>query len=145
MEDFIRKLLVAFDGSPYSRHALDYACRLAMLFNASVRVVLVVDLARIRGIVFDILITREEELKAEARKLVEKAIKEQAEKYPAVKLEYVIRVGHPLEEIIKEAKSWKPDILVLGARGTSDIKEIRLGSIAEALVRTSDIPLLIVK
>jgi len=56
-----------------------------------------------------------------------------------------IPVGDPATEIVNAAKREKVSAIVLGARGRSVNKEILLGSVAEGVMRKSQIPVLIVK
>ena len=51
--------------------------------------------------------------------------------------------GSPIVEIIDMAKGF--DIIVIGSRGQSGLKEIFLGSVANAVVHKSKIPVLVIK
>jgi nucleotide-binding universal stress UspA family protein len=46
-----------------------------------------------------------------------------------------VRVGNPAREIAAEARSFEPDLLVLGTHGRSGSSRFLLGSVAEATVR----------
>lgn len=52
---------------------------------------------------------------------------------------------HPYEGIVKYAKKINPDIIVMGSRGLSEFDEIIIGSNTEKVVRTSEIPVVVVK
>ncbi|MFB5610052.1 MAG: universal stress protein, partial [Nitrosarchaeum sp.] len=53
--------------------------------------------------------------------------------------------GSPSIEIDEMAKKKGFDIIVIGSRGQSGIKEIFLGSVANAIIHKSKIPVLVIK
>jgi nucleotide-binding universal stress UspA family protein len=53
--------------------------------------------------------------------------------------------GSPSLEIDEMAKKKGFDIIVIGSRGESGLKEIFLGSVANAVVHKSKIPVLVIK
>jgi nucleotide-binding universal stress UspA family protein len=58
------------------------------------------------------------------------------------KLEYLLREGEPLEEILKELAA-APDLVVMGSRGHDSLKDTLLGSKAEQVLHAVDCPVLI--
>ena len=139
----IEKILVAYDGSEYSWKALEYACNLSKSLKGVVRAIYVVEISRFHILLSGVMITRDSLLEIGA-KLLEEARQKIKEKH-GIDIEIAIRVGHPVEEIIKEAKHWNADLIVIGARGAGGFRELILGSIAEALIRHSSIPILIIR
>ncbi len=139
-----KRILVAYDGSSFSWKALEYACRLASDTKGIVKALYVVDASRARVVVSGILFIREDEMRQAGEKLLEEARKKILEKHD-VEIETCVRVGHPVEEILEEAREWKADLIVVGARGTGGFRELILGSVAESLVRYSPIPVLVVR
>lgn len=55
-----------------------------------------------------------------------------------------LAVGLNEDEILKFAKSWKADFIVLGTHGHSDIHNLVMGNTAVKIVKHSNIPLLII-
>ncbi len=53
--------------------------------------------------------------------------------------------GNPTCEIHEMAKSKKFDLIVIGARGMGSVKEFFLGSVSNAIVHKSKIPVMVVK
>ena len=47
--------------------------------------------------------------------------------------------------IAREAKNWNADIIVIGAHGCSGVSGLILGSVADEVLRSSPIPVLLVK
>lgn len=60
----------------------------------------------------------------------------------AVKLD--VRVGPPLEGLLRVAGSRKDTVLVTGARATSGLRRLLLGSVAEGLLDHSPVPVVVV-
>jgi len=57
-----------------------------------------------------------------------------------------IKTGHPVEEIIKEAKKSKADLIVMGSHGRSALSATVLGSVSYGVIHNdTSIPILIVK
>jgi nucleotide-binding universal stress UspA family protein len=56
-----------------------------------------------------------------------------------------IRYGHPSAQIIKEAQSGKFDMIVMGTKGRSSWADTVLGSVAQRVVGTSKLPVVLVK
>ncbi len=61
-----------------------------------------------------------------------------------VKVELVARAGKPADVVIDEARARKAAYIVVGSHGRTGIKKAVLGSVAEAVVRASPIPVLVV-
>ncbi len=62
-----------------------------------------------------------------------------------VLLKTKLTYGNPSAEIIDLAKKRKVDLIVIGSRGRTGLKEIFLGSVANAVVHKSRVPVLVVK
>jgi nucleotide-binding universal stress UspA family protein len=64
---------------------------------------------------------------------------------PNLSPEIAVLEGHPVEVILARVASTKPDLIVMGSHGRSGISRLRLGSVAENVVRTSLMPTLVAK
>ncbi|MGQ9552038.1 MAG: universal stress protein [Candidatus Bathycorpusculaceae bacterium] len=53
--------------------------------------------------------------------------------------------GHAVEQIVKACREGKFDLVVMGARGLSRIKEMLLGSVSDGVTRHAYCPVLVVK
>ncbi len=60
-------------------------------------------------------------------------------------VKYAIKFQHPYEGIRDYAKKVNLDLIVMGSQGTSDFEEMIIGSNTEKVVRTSEIPVIVVK
>lgn len=61
------------------------------------------------------------------------------------KVKVMIARGAPVSEILKVEKEEDVSIIVLGSHGTSNLKEMFLGSVSESVIRKSPQPVLVVK
>jgi nucleotide-binding universal stress UspA family protein len=56
----------------------------------------------------------------------------------------VVREGHPAQQIITAARQFKADRLVLGTRSRSKVSKLLLGSVAEQVLRSVNLPVMTV-
>lgn len=151
------KILVPLDGSEHSMRALDIAIQIAKKFNSkltlihvysvSVRPVPVPEPATFApGI--PMMAPAEYSRVAEAVKSAgARILAEGAEKVKAegVEVDTLLREGHTVHEIVRAAEEGKFDLIVMGARGLSRIKEIILGSVSDGVIRNAPCPVLVTK
>lgn len=64
---------------------------------------------------------------------------------PKCEVKYAIRFQNPHEGIEQFSKKIGADLIVMGSQGVSDFEEMIIGSNTEKTVRTSDIPVIVVK
>ena len=142
-----KRILVPIDGSRASTQGLREALRFAKDQNAKVRIVHIVDEAALAqypeaidatGQILDTFINAGKKTLKNAMALA---------KREGIDAECVLHeklLGSLSDLILKEAKEWKSDIIVLGTHANTGIKHLLLGSNAEDIVRSSRIPVLIV-
>lgn len=53
--------------------------------------------------------------------------------------------GGPAAEILKVGRGWRPDLIVIGTHGRRGISRLVMGSDAEGVVRTTPVPVLLVR
>lgn len=53
--------------------------------------------------------------------------------------------GNPEEDILKMTENYNTDLLVMGTYGRSGLKHLFMGSVAERVMRHSNIPVMIVR
>ncbi|MFB5624528.1 MAG: universal stress protein, partial [Nitrosopumilus sp.] len=82
-------------------------------------------------------------LNKEAKKFMDSAKKRSAQK--GIDFKSKVIFGSPTVEIEELSKKGKFDIIVIGTRGQSGLKEVFLGSVSNAIVHKSKIPVLVVK
>ena len=140
----IKKILapIAFDET--ENVSLDYAVGLAAQLGAAVLVVHVYPIP-VYGFPEGALITSPEvaaKLSEAAQKHLDAAVS--ARKGRGVELSSVLRTGNAWEEITNVAKSENADLIVMGTHGRRGMSRALLGSVAERVLRTSTVPVLVV-
>ena len=53
--------------------------------------------------------------------------------------------GRPADELVRAAKAWSADVIVMGTHGRRGLKRLALGSDAELVLRLSPVPVLMVR
>ena len=151
------KILVPLDGSEHSMRALDIAIQIAKKFKSKITLIHVYSVS-VRPIAVPepatfapgvpMMAPAEYSRVAEAvRNVSVRILAEGAEKVKAegVEVDTILREGHAVHEIVKAAEEGKFDLIVMGARGLSRIKEIILGSVSDGVIRNAPCPVLVTK
>ncbi len=147
----VSKILVPTDGSTTARKAVRYAVDLAKQLNASVIVLSVIDNRS-----FIAQTVPAEDTPTHVTEPVEDYLREAAKRYAGeieklchesgVQSKTVITTGHPVENIVKEAKKSKVDLIVMGSHGRSAFAAAVLGSVAYGVIHNeARFPVLIVR
>ena len=143
-------MLVPTDGSRFSFQNEEAAANIANKFNSRVTVLHVVPHA-IRHLPMEFA----QQVPDSIRKEMEgwflqrgKQALEEAKRLFAgnAKLDsMLVEFANPAETILKVAREKKSDIIVIGNRGTGEIEEFTLGSVADKVLRYAECTVLIVK
>ena len=72
-------------------------------------------------------------------------LREAAHQLDGLPVEYTVRFGAPAEELLGEARESGADLVVMATHGRSGVARLMLGSVAEAVLRRSDIPVVLVR
>jgi len=136
------KILVPLDGSENSMRALENAIHIAKKFNGKITLIHMYSISACRhaGIYFDKCVQEIREIGAGILEDGEKRVKAEG-----VQVETLLREGHVVEEILKATREGKFNLIVMGARGISRIKEIVMGSVSDGVTRHAPCPVLVVK
>ena len=135
-----KKILVAIDGSDYSKHALPTAIEVAQKFGAELFIVHIAEHDRGRAAAFTI------ETPAEATKLVADAVKHARRADVTAHGELLDRAaGHVAPAIAASAAASEVDLIVMGTRGLSDAQGFLLGSVTHRVMQLVDIPVLVAR
>lgn len=141
------KILVATDGSKPALQAVKYASKLVRQLSSkssSVTLISVHDDVGLRhakafvgsDVVADYLRELSDKELNPARKVLNAA---------GIKHDMEVRTGHVAQEIVKCAKDGKFDLIVLGAKGRGAIADLLLGSVAQRVLATANIPVLLIR
>ncbi|AIF85488.1 universal stress protein UspA-like protein [Candidatus Nitrososphaera evergladensis SR1] len=144
------KILVPVDGSDYSKRALEQALSIAK-GNASTGAVVVtaihviVPMPTVNVGSQKVLDDAKAKLRSEASKLLDEC-KATAKERAALDIETVILVGtSPGESIVGFCEKGNFNLIVMGAKGHSKLKDIVLGSTSDKVVHHAKCSVLVVR
>lgn len=146
MLTFYSRILVAYDGSDLSKKALDMAMALAKQDERIELTVVAVSNPPTATSMGSYGIYNQE-LINEIRENAEKILSEVKEKIAELpnKTAAVVLEGNPGRLIVDHANQTSCDLIVMGSRGLSGIKEMFLGSTSHFVVQKANCPVFIVK
>ena len=144
-----QRLLVPVDGSPTSDRGLNEAINLGKATGARLRLIHAVDefvygtgleaYADVGGQVFTQLRKHGDEILKRGREAVETAGLE-------VETQLFERLTGTLTDlVVREAREWRADMIVLGTHGRRGLRRMMIGSDAEQILRATPVPLLLVR
>lgn len=137
----IKKILVPLDGSKYSFEALSEAIYLARQCSGIITGLYVVPFyPKNLG---DLIGPIKARLYGDAKKVMDKARITSAQN--GIVFKGKIAYGDAKSEIPDFAKNAKFDLVVMGSRGLTPVKEMLLGSVSNTVVHKSKVPVLVVK
>jgi len=144
------KILVASDGSTSSLHAVKYAAKLVGKLSSTSNSITLISVHDDTGMRLAMAFVGHKAVADYLRELSEKELK------PARKIldgagpnrithDVEIRSGHIAQEIVSCAKKGRFDLIVMGAKGRGAIADILLGSVAQRVLATAEVPVVLVK
>ncbi len=151
------RILVPLDGSRLSARALPFAMTLSRQFNSEILLVRVVPDTRLNlmpqtGTMADALamdiISEQVHIKdventANAKRYLMNRAKELRDQ--GVKVSYYVMEGVPARSIIEFSKAHQAALIVIMSHGRGRFKRAILGSVADAIIRGIDVPVLVVR
>jgi nucleotide-binding universal stress UspA family protein len=144
--DMLEKILFPTDFSDVSRKALGYIRQLKQAGLKEVIVLYVIDEREIDAIFQHSALRFEDivrSIRADAKKQMDAVERELKGNGFTVKVK--IERGIPFQIILRVEHEEDVSAIVIGSHGKSNIKEMLLGSVSEAVVRKSKKPVLVVK
>lgn len=153
-----QKILVPIDGSEHSIKALDVAIGLAKQFGGKIT------LLYAYSITFTPVMAPEPSTMTSpttpilspvdlskvtdyARETGKRILQEGEDKVKAanVPVDSTLKEGHTVQEIVSSAQKGSYDLIVIGARGVSHVREMLLGSTTDGVIHHASCPILVVK
>ncbi len=135
----VQTILHPTDFSERSNTAFELACTLARTFGARLVLVHVAP-----TVVANAVVTIPPEPAATWKSLQEQLANIRSPE-PGVHLETHFREGDPGTEIVRLAREIHCDLIVMGTHGRTGLGRLLLGSVAEAVLRRANCPVLTVK
>jgi nucleotide-binding universal stress UspA family protein len=141
-------ILVPLDGSPLAEQALPHAVEIARAFGARLTLFSVVESYQLYpqpgviGPVLSVQFNIDEETSKTSEYLRGLADKLRADGIDVV---VEVRQGDPAAEICDYAKSIGADLIVMSTHGRSGIRRWVYGSVADRILRSANVPVLLVR
>ena len=144
-----KKILVAYDGSPHSKSALDWAIRLGEDVGAELELVKVFEPIVRQYTRGDYNITEKiaaqfAEMERTDRQMMEDA-KHFCEGVCKLKVTVSVLKGNVTSTLLDYADKSGVDLIVTGTKGHGVLEEMLVGSVTNKLVSLSKLPILVVK
>ncbi|NTU45862.1 MAG: universal stress protein [Chlorobiaceae bacterium] len=141
----LSKILCPADYSATSDNALRYAIEFARQVGAHVRILHIVtpqvpSAIRPEGEDPESLLSEEDDVIPENFSALL-----MAEIKKGLSADIRILRGEPSKVITEQASLWGADLIIMGSHGRSGLQRLMMGSVAEEVFRSSDIPVLLVK
>lgn len=137
----MKKIIIAVDNDPTSEKIALNGFQLGLQLKAEIALLSVVDLTLL---ITDGAVTPKEfadiainDYKKNQQMLIETVFKDH-------KVWTFVEEGIPYEVILKVANEWDADIIVLGTHGRTGFSHLIMGSVAEKIIRHSEIPIFII-
>ena len=150
------KILVPLDGSEHSLEALEEAVQIAKKFSGnitlihvySVQPIMMPEPSTMGSLSIPIITGAEVSMMIEATKKLGNKILDDGEqrvKTSEIRIEKMLVEGHAVEEIVNVANQGNFDLIVIGARGVSHMREMLLGSVTDGVIHHARCPVLVMK
>lgn len=140
--DEIKRILIATDGSDYTKEAVTTGLKLAKILGAEVTALYVIDQTSFVTFPVDSsIVSVYPQLENEGKRAVED-VKKEGEAL-GVKVTTVVAEGSPTRKIVEMAADM--DLVVMGTLGRSALGKLFIGSVAERVTRYAPCPVLVVR
>ncbi|MBW1784051.1 MAG: universal stress protein [Deltaproteobacteria bacterium] len=155
----IKKILYATDLSDNARYAFGYAASLASRYGAGITVLHVVEDAspfRESMVVSvlgetkwkELLKSNEDKIVATLREGLETFCQDARDELPTCPFitdDIVVKIGNPVEKILKMISKTAADLVVMGAHGHGTLTDKLIGSTSRRVLRRCEKPVLLVR
>jgi nucleotide-binding universal stress UspA family protein len=143
----IKRILVALAFAEYSKDVFNYAAKLAGDLGANLAAAHIIDIRYVEAI------SHVEAMgyQVSAEKYIESSRQERHAQFdelarqagfPPEKMQKIIMVGHPDDQLIKVIAREKVDLVVMGARSHGERPHVLVGSVANKVFHHSPVPVL---
>jgi nucleotide-binding universal stress UspA family protein len=138
----IDKILFPIDLTENPSKVLPYVLSASEKYNSTICLLHVIEDAHIWGASGVATAYDEKEALDEAEAEMDKVCEEQLESCPNFQKKVVL--GNPAMEILKAIKTEGIDLVVMGTHGRKGTSHIFFGSVAESVMKSSPVPVLVV-
>jgi nucleotide-binding universal stress UspA family protein len=127
-------IMVPTDGSEFANKAEDVAVEMAKKFNSKIVAVHVID---------EKLIYPFETLEEEGHTILDRVQEKGREN--GVRVDEVLLVGNPSHDMKKISEKLEADIIIIATHGKTGLVKLIMGSVAENVLKSVKIPVLLLK
>ncbi len=138
-----KHIVVALDGSACAADALDVALSLAKTEGAQLALCSVINPFPLNGMPPEAAVRAYSASEEAATHFVENGLAKA--KAAGIVAEGRVIQGEPVYEIEAYARKKRADTIVMGTHGRSGLKRFLMGSVAEAVLRSASVPVVIVR
>lgn len=137
-----QNILLPVDGSKFMERNIDYACDVTKIMNAKLTLIHVVTLPAVVEPGFPIDPKPFEDAGLRVLENAKGIAKERG-----IEAETVLETtfGNAAQKILKVAEERKIDLIVIGTRGHSRLRNLLMGSVCDTVVRNAPCPVLVVR
>jgi len=145
--DDIKKILVGLAFSTYSEGIFNYAEKFAQKFNAELIIGSIINSRDVSAVGTIASMGYEvngnhyvDGIKQERKKMLEQFLERSS--FNRENIRTIIKVGNPINELLKLIVKENIDLVVMGTKGRTDLENAFVGSVADKLFRRSPVPVL---
>ncbi|AKB31978.1 Universal stress protein [Methanosarcina siciliae HI350] len=144
LSELYRNIVIASDGSENSRRAISCGIEIAKLSGATIHALYVVDTPSVisedwtagKEAIREMMMNSGKKVMSKIKKIIEES---------GVEVKEVLLEGYPANEIINFAENNNMDLIVMGTLGKTGFERLLMGSVAEKVVRHSNVPVVVVR
>lgn len=139
-------ILLAVDGSPYTKRMLAYVAAHDEWLGDQHQYTIVTAVPAVTPRAAAVI--DKETLKAYYEEEAEKTLKSVRtffKRQIKAPVNFVVKVGHPAEQIVGVASKLKPDLLIMGSHGHNSLGNLVMGSVATKVLAATKVPVLLVR
>ena len=143
----IKTVMVAIGFSDYSKEILNYAAAMANPLNADLLVASVINSRDVEAVQAISAMGYDVDgehyvsgIRSEREQMLAAFLKDMD--FPRDRVKSIIRLGNPIDELLKITVKENVDLVVMGIKGRSDLEHALVGSVAEKMFRRSPIAVL---
>ena len=149
----VRRIVIGFDASPNAQRAVELVAKLTAPSDGRVTLVSVAEIVTpsshgpVVGSIRSTIARELRRINAESAKSAMQALKRAAVELQRSgwRTRTQLWTGEPLRELMTAVEDADPQLLVVGARGTSGVRQLLLGSVAEGVLNRSRVPVLLAR
>ncbi len=140
----MKKIIVPTDFSNQAEHALKFAVDVAVKSKGEILLMHVVDLPMLKDSILSPSIYVDDSIVKASTALAQKGFDKALAKYAesGVKIKTTVEYGNPAMSVIRTIEDNKADLVVMGTKGATGLKEMFIGSNTEKIVRGSRVPVI---